>query len=256
MSSLDVPQKQRAVIDFLVSEGEPPKKIFEILVKVYGDASIAYSTVKKWVSRIKDEEDDPSLSSLQDRRRSGRPSSAVNSGNSNEVEKLIRDDRQITIYDIAECVGVSYGSAVNIVNDLGFAKVCTRWGPRQLLDFHKQARFEACSELIECHKSDKSFLSRIVTGDETWIRHYEPESKRSSMEWRHPMSPRVKKFKSQRSAGKSMATVFWDIEGVILTDFMPKGTTVNSDVYVDTLRKLKARLRRVRPHWDMSKVLL
>ena len=53
-----------------------------------------------------------------------------------------------------------------------------------------------------------------------------------------------------------MATVFWDIEEVILVDFMPKGTTINSDVYIDTLRKLKARLRRVRPPLDMFKVLL
>ena len=115
-SSLDVRQKQRAVIEFLVSEGEPPKQIFERLVNVYGDASLAYSTVKKWVSRIKHEEDDPSLSSLQDRPRSGRPSSAVNPGNNDKVEKLIRDDRRITIDDIAERVGVSHGSAVNIVN--------------------------------------------------------------------------------------------------------------------------------------------
>ena len=112
-SSLDVRQKQRAVIEFLVSEGEPPKQIFERLVNVYGDASLAYSTVKKWVSRIKHEEDDPSLSSLQDRPRSGRPSSAVNPGNNDKVEKLIRDDRRITIDDIAERVGVSHGSAVN-----------------------------------------------------------------------------------------------------------------------------------------------
>ena len=159
-SSLDVRQKQRAVIEFLVSEGEPPKQIFERLVNVYGDASLAYSTVKKWVSRIKHEEDDPSLSSLQDRQRSGRPSSAVNPGNNDKVEKLIRDDRRITIDDIAERVGVSHGSAVNIVNELGFAKVCARWVPRQLLDFHKQARFEACSELIECHRSDKIPYSR------------------------------------------------------------------------------------------------
>ena len=65
MSSLDVRQKQKAVIQFLVSKEEPPKKTFEGLVKIYGDASIVYSTVKKWVSRIKDEQDDPSLSSLK-----------------------------------------------------------------------------------------------------------------------------------------------------------------------------------------------
>ena len=87
---------------------------------------------------------------------------------------MIRDDRRITIDDIAECVGVTHGSAVNIVNELGFAKVCARWVPTfrgNFWDFHKQARFEACSELIECHKSDKTFLSRIVTGDETWVHH-------------------------------------------------------------------------------------
>jgi hypothetical protein len=32
----------------------------------------------------------------------------------------------------------------------------------------------------------EEFLSRIVTGDETWLHHYEPESKRQSMEWKHP----------------------------------------------------------------------
>ena len=76
------------------------------------------------------------------------------------------------------------------------------------------------------------------------------------MEWRHPTSPRLKKFKSQQSAGKVMVTVFWDSVGVILVDFTSKGATINSDVYIDTLEKLKARIRRVRPALKMSKVLL
>ena len=53
-----------------------------------------------------------------------------------------------------------------------------------------------------------------------------------------------------------MVTVFWDSVGVILVDFMSKGTTINSDVCIDTLKKLKARIRRVRPASEMSKVLL
>ena len=54
-----------------------------------------------------------------------------------------------------------------------------------------------------------------------------------------------KKFKSQQSAGKVMVTVFWDSVGVILVDFMSKQATINSDVYIDTLKKLKARIQRV-----------
>jgi hypothetical protein len=34
-----------------------------------------------------------------------------------------------------------------------------------------------------------AFLDRIVTGDETWIHHCEPESKQQSMEWKHPQLP-------------------------------------------------------------------
>ena len=53
-----------------------------------------------------------------------------------------------------------------------------------------------------------------------------------------------------------MVTMFWDSVGVILVDFMSKGATINSDVYIDTLKKLKARIQRVRPALKMSKVLL
>ena len=76
------------------------------------------------------------------------------------------------------------------------------------------------------------------------------------MEWRDPTSPRSKKFKFQQSAGKVMVTVFWDSVGVILVNFIFKGATINSDVYIDTLKKLKARIRRVRPALEMFKVLL
>ena len=53
-----------------------------------------------------------------------------------------------------------------------------------------------------------------------------------------------------------MVTVFWDSVGMILVDFMSKGATINSDVYINTLKKLKARIQRVRPVLEMFKVLL
>ena len=136
--------------------------------------------------------------------------------------------------------------------------MCARWVPRQLIEAHKQSRPEACSELLEYCHSDKTFLQRIVTVDETWVHHFEPELKRASMEWRHPISSRLKKFKSQQSAGKVMVNVFWDSVGVILVDFMSKGATINSSElhYNDTLKKLKARIRRVQAALKMSKVLL
>jgi hypothetical protein len=39
-------------------------------------------------------------------------------------------------------------------------------------------------------------LRRIINGDETWIHHYAPGSKRQSLEWKHPTSQARKKFKT------------------------------------------------------------
>jgi hypothetical protein len=41
---------------------------------------------------------------------------------------------------------------------------------------------------------------RIVTADETWVHHYESESKAQSMSWKRPTSPVAKKFKNQPTA--------------------------------------------------------
>ena len=132
---------------------------------------------------------------------------------------------------------------------LGYSKVCARWVPRQLTETHKQSRLEACSELLEYCHSDKIFLQQIVTGDKTCVYHFEPESKRASMEWRHPTSPRSKKFKSQQSAGKVIVTAFWNNVGVVLADFVSKGATINSDVYIDTLKSSKKEYKEFDLIW-------
>jgi hypothetical protein len=62
------------------------------------------------------------------------------------------------------------------------------------------------------------------------------------MEWHHRSSPHKKKFKVQTSAGKIMASVFWDSEGTLLVEFLERGATINSEQYVRTLKKLKQQI--------------
>ncbi|KAJ4449048.1 hypothetical protein ANN_00443 [Periplaneta americana] len=45
-------------------------------------------------------------------------------------------------------------------------------------------------------------------------------------------------------------------EGLLFVDIMPHGTTINSDGYVATLKKLQVRLSRVRRHREKQDVLL
>jgi hypothetical protein len=97
---------------------------------------------------------------------------------------------------------------------------------------------------------DMSMLNRIVTGDESWIHHYQPESRRASVQWKHRSSPRLaKKFKvtSTPSAGKVMLTVFWDSRGVLLACFQKHGEYVNSTSYCKVLLNLWDATRRRRP---------
>ena len=47
-------QKQRVVIEFLLSEGDTAQIISRMLKQVCGDGAIDYSTVTRWVKQIND----------------------------------------------------------------------------------------------------------------------------------------------------------------------------------------------------------
>ena len=66
-----------------------------------------------------------------------------------------------------------------------------------------------------------------------------------SRQWVGPVSPRPKKFKTQPSAGKVMATVFWDAKGVIMLDFLPK-STIPGVYYANLLDQLRTAIREKR----------
>jgi hypothetical protein len=45
---------------------------------------------------------------------------------------------------------------------------------------HKEKHLDICKRLLDCCGAEGDyFLERIVTGDETWTHHYEPESKQA-----------------------------------------------------------------------------
>jgi len=74
----------------------------------------------------------------------------------------------------------------------------------------------------------------MATIEETWLYHYDPETKQQSVEWRHSGSPRPKKFQQQKSAGK-----FWAQDSILLIDYLPKGQTINAEYYPSLLVQLK-----------------
>ena len=63
------------------------------------------------------------------------------------------------------------------------------------------------------------------------------------MEWRHNVSLRPKKFRVQKSAGKDLASIFWDQDGILIIDYLPKGQTINAEYYLSLLVQLKDILK-------------
>ena len=101
-----------------------------------------------------------------------------------------------------------------------------------------------CSALLKRFRSKDDFFLRRVTVDETWVHYYEPENKAQSRQWVGPGSPRPKKFKTQPSAGKGMATVFWDAKGIIILNFLPKRSTITGVYSANLLDQLRTAIRK------------
>ncbi|KAM7313634.1 putative histone-lysine N-methyltransferase SETMAR-like [Ixodes scapularis] len=125
-------------------------------------------------------------------------------------------------------------------------KVCGKMVPKVLTSDMKEERLLKCQELHERFETDPEFLDRVITGDETWIFEYDPESKRQSSEWHTTESPCQKKARMGKSRIKAMLIVFFDRKGVVQREFVPQGQTVNKEFYYEVLKRLRNRVRRVR----------
>ena len=62
---------------------------------------------------------------------------------------IIHADRRITSWQSAVQLSASNGSAMAIIDALGYSKVCPRWVPRSLTTEHRRQSKAICSELLE-----------------------------------------------------------------------------------------------------------
>ena len=70
---------------------------------------------------------------------------------------------------------------------------------------------QVCQDIIEHLQTEPDLLHRIITGDETWIFEYDPETKHHSCQWKSLMSLRLKKARQSKSKVKVMLTTFFDV---------------------------------------------
>jgi len=213
--------------DFILffMQGKAPKEIHAILTETLGQHAPSYTTVKNWVAQFKRGD-----FSTCDVPRLGRPKTTTTPEIIDQIHELILEDRRISAKSKSEQVDISRERVGSIIHeDLGMRKLSAKWVPQCLNADQKRQRCESSEQMLEFfrfHPND--FLSRLVTMDETWLYHYDAETKQQSMEWRHSGSPRPKIFRVQKSAGKVLASIFWDQDGIPLIVYLPKVQTINA----------------------------
>ncbi|CAK1594867.1 unnamed protein product [Parnassius mnemosyne] len=90
-------------------------------------------------------------------------------------------------------------------------------------------------------------MKRIITGDESWIYAYDPETDDQSAEYRAKGEPKPKKPRQSKSKIKVMLTVFFDHRGVVQSEFLQTGQAVNKEYYLSVMRRLSEAIRKKRP---------
>jgi hypothetical protein len=155
---------------FLWAKGLDAKDIHKEMSPVYIGKCLSRKAVHSWVEKFCQEH-----SKVIDAQ-PGRPVEIATEATVQRVEELIRADRRITIDSVATALGCSHCLAYSIMHDrLKFQKECARWMPRELKDREKMNRMGlSLQHLLQCVDEGEDMLNRIVTGDESWVHHYQP----------------------------------------------------------------------------------
>jgi len=181
--------EQRCAVKVCVKLGETGIETFHKMKQAYGEHVLSRSQVFKWYKAFSEGRE-----IIKDEPRSGRPSTSKTDNSVGEVQALVRSDRRLTVRMIASELNLNHTTTHQILTqELVMKKLCAKIVPKNLTIEQKDNRKDVCLHLLERIQSDRNFLKNVITGDETWIFEYDPETKRQSKKCHTFASPRPKK---------------------------------------------------------------
>jgi len=225
---------QRAVATFCFRLGKTGAETHDLMSTAYNDEALDQTEVVEWFSRFRNGQID------RRRRRLGRPSTARTDGNVEIVRELIANDRRRTVEEVMKISGLTRSTVQRItIENLRMRRVSAKYVPRRLSAQEKQVRVAACSALEEELRNDPDFFDSVVTGGETWCYG------RGRVAANLPAAERARRAASARV--KTKLICFFDVRGVVHSEFVPPGQTVDQAFYLDVLARLCDGLRLNRP---------
>ena len=193
--------EQSCAVKFCVKRGEYATVTYEKLQRAYGEHSLSRAQVFRWhkffLEGREQVEDEPHV---------GRPPTSKTDDNVERVRSLVRSDHRMTLRMISSELNLNRFTVHQILTqDLDMGNVCAK--------MHKANRRDMFIDLLDHLEREPEFFSRVITGDESWILEYDPETKRQSREWCTAKSPHPKKARMSKFKIKSMLICFFDSQG-------------------------------------------
>lgn len=113
--------------------------------------------------------------------------------------------------------------------------------PHDLTPAQKQKRADTSKELLRRHRNGR-LLSQIITCDESWVFYDGRVTKCAWLKSGEPAHPTPKR---DPHAEKRMLSFFWCMGGPVFWELLPKGTTINSELYCTQLDHVAAAVKEM-----------
>jgi len=140
-----------------------------MLVEAYGDSALSETTCRDWFPRFNAGNFD-----LSDKKRENRPRKIDGC----QLQALLDEDNTQSQKILAEQLDVTQPAISVRLRAMGMVQKIGKWVPHKLSDRQMERRQNTC-EILLARQKRKSFLHRIVTGDEKWIYFENPKRKKS-----------------------------------------------------------------------------
>ena len=197
---------QQICIKFCFKLGHSSAETIPMMKKAFGDDSMSEAKIKLWYRCFKD-----GWESAESDQRSGRPSTSRTPKNVESFRAATNENWRLTVRELEEDLGNPQPIVSQILTEaLGKKRVAAKLFPQLQSRELKEFRAAVAQDLLgTAANNDPDFLKKVITGDESWVYGYDPETKAQSSQWKSPESPRPKKARQSRSNVKVMLTVFF-----------------------------------------------
>ena len=249
----------RDFVATLARAGQDFKSIEEMVKAAYGNKGLKKTQIYEIIKKVKEGKTTVDQRTLNGKRRVRNPAFVA------DIAADVEKNRRVTVRKLALAHGVSNRTIHSTLHkDLNLAKKSARWVPKLLTEAMKMDRVRTSEAFLAMvRRRSKAILGNIVTMDESAVSFHTPETKQQSKQWLKKGLPGPIKAKVHATRSKQMVLAFFDNKGLIYTNFVPRGTTVNANYILEVLGKFMKIFKQKRPitaagewffHWDNAPV--